>query len=151
MGFENQEVYSEVYEIINNMPKEYTKKIPENVKSFLDEKRKKDYQVNLDKNNLLDKSKLKEETIAIIAMLNIKYWCPNEKIKKELLEKYNDNEKNYQKELEEKYNFDNIFKNKNLITNPIMETLQIVEYKEKKWYTKIFEKIRNFFKIRNKK
>lgn len=146
MEFELQETYSEVYEIIINMPKEYREKIPGNVQNFFKTHRKENYKPNIGINNLLDKSKLKEETIAIIAMLNIKYWCPNERIKKELLEKYNENEKIYQKELKEKYNLDNIFKNRREIPITCQENMQIVEYKEMKWYQKVFKKLLSIFK-----
>ena len=146
MELEIQEAYSEVYEIINNMPKEYQEKIPENVKIFFKSHRKADYQVNINAKNLFDKAKLKEQTIAIIAMLNIKYWCPNEKIKKQLLETYNENEKIYQKELEEKYNPDNLFKNRQNSVIPATDTMQIVEYKRPKWYQKIFKNILSIFK-----
>lgn len=149
MELEMQEAYSEVYEIISYMPKEYSEKIPEKLKSFFEKHRSKEYQVKIDKNNLLDKSKLKSKTIDIIAMLNIKYWCSNEKIKKELLQKYNENEIIYQKELEERYNIDNIFESRKSIVETDTKELQIVEYKEPKWYKKIFKKILKFFKISN--
>lgn len=146
MELEMQEAYSEVYEILRNMPREYQEKIPKNVRSFFEMHKSKNYHINIDKNNLFDKSKLKEKTLAIIALLNIKYWCPDEKTKKELLEKYNENEKIYQKELEEKYNPDNIFKNRQSTPTSVAENMQVIEYKEPKWYQKIFKKIINIFK-----
>jgi len=146
MGLEMQEAYSEVYEIINLMPDEYKKKIPEKVIAFFENNRRLDYKVNIDKDNLFNKSKLKEKTLAIIAMLNIKYWCPNEKIKKQLVEQYNENEKAYQKELEEKYNPDNILNKRKSTSMPVVDNMQIVAYKEQKWYQKIFKKILNIFK-----
>ena len=146
MEFEMYEAYSEVYEIIQNMPKEYREKIPEEVTIFLKTHRKEDYKPNIDKKNLFDKSKLKEKTIAIIAMLNIKYWCSNEKTKKELLEKYNENERFYQKELEEKYNIDNVLKNRRETSISVQKSMQMVEYRKPRWYKKILEKILKIFK-----
>ena len=149
MELEIQESYSEVYEIISLMPEEYKRKIPKKVIAFFKNNRRLDYKVNIDKNNLFDKSKLKAKTLTIIAMLNIKYWCPNEKIKKQLVEQYNKNENAHQKELEEKYNLDNIFKNRNSISTPIVDNMQLTVYKKQKWYQKILKNILNIFKRKN--
>jgi len=48
--------------------------------------------------------------LAIIALLNLRYWCKNEAEKKRLQTIYAQNEKEYQDMLYEKYNPNNIFK-----------------------------------------
>ena len=55
---------------------------------------------------------LKEETLALIAMLNLQYWCEDEIEKQRLKKIYDNNENEYQIKLREKYNCDNLFKNK---------------------------------------
>ena len=71
--------------------------------------------------------------------------------KQKLLQIYSNNEKNYQAELREKYNPDNLFKKQknyvqNLENNTITEETKIVEYKEKNFLQKIFDKIKHLFK-----
>jgi len=145
-----KEVCTEISTIIKYMPKEYQNKIPTNVMEFFEKNKTNNYKVNINPNNIFDKSNIKEETLAIIAMLNIKYWCPNENLKKQLIKKYDENEKQYQREIRETYNTDNLFKNRNnsqLYTDRVStEETAIVEYKEKNFLQRLFEKIKNLFK-----
>ena len=132
-----QEVCTEVSEIIKYMPKEYQKKIPKDMIDFFKSQIVKDYEVKIDPNN-------------IIAMLNIKYWCPNQKIRNQLIKKYNENEKQYQKTIREKYNPNDILKKKTrikmtkkVITNEIAK----VEYKES-IFKKFINGIKSIFYIK---
>lgn len=150
MEYVAKEVCTEISTIIKYMPKEYQNKIPTNVMEFFEKNKTNNYKVNINLNNIFDKSNIKEETLAIIAMLNIKYWCPNENLKKQLIKKYDENEKQYQREIRETYNTDNLFKNRNnsqLYTDRVStEETAIVEYKEKNFLQRLFEKIKNLFK-----
>ena len=78
--------------------------------------------------------------MALIALLNLQYWCKDEKEKERLKQVYASNENRYQEELREKYNPNNIFKNVN--TEKVKEEVALVEVKEDKWYKKLF----NFFR-----
>ena len=150
MEYVAKEVCTEISTIIKYMPKEYQNKIPTNVMEFFEKNKTNNYKVNINPNNIFDKSNIKEETLAIIAMLNIKYWCPNENLKKQLIKKYDENEKQYQREIRETYNTDNLFKNRNnsqLYTDRVStEESAILEYKEKNFLQRLFEKIKNLFK-----
>ena len=150
MEYVAKEVCTEISTIIKYMPKEYQNKIPTNVMEFFEKNKTNNYKVNINPNNIFDKSNIKEETLAIIAMLNIKYWCTNENLKKQLIKKYDENEKQYQREIRETYNTDNLFKNRNnsqLYTDRVStEETAIVEYKEKNFLQRLFEKIKNLFK-----
>ena len=150
MEYIAKEVCTELSTIIKYMPKEYQNKIPTNVVGFFEENKSNNYSVNINPNNIFDKSNIKKETLAIIAMLNIKYWCPNENLKKQLIKKYNENEKQYQKEIREVYNSDNLFKNRNKNSdisevNEVENTVTMVEYKEY-FISRIINKIKQLFK-----
>lgn len=99
MEYVGKEVCTELYTIIKYMPKEYQNKIPINIIDFFEKNKSNNYIVNINPNNIFDKSNIKKETLAIIAMLNIKYWCPNENLKKQIIKKYNENEKNIRNKL----------------------------------------------------
>ncbi len=150
MEYVGKEVCTELYTIIKYMPKEYQNKIPINIIDFFEKNKSNNYIVNINPNNIFDKSNIKKETLAIIAMLNIKYWCPNENLKKQIIKKYNENEKKYQKQIKETYNTDNLFKNKSVIkvvnNKEQQQSISIVEYKEKNFLQKIFYKIKHLFK-----
>ena len=54
---------------------------------------------------------------------------------------------NYEQLLREKYNSDNLFKNRPKVTeDSSIEKLSMIEYKEKNFIQKIFDKIINLFK-----
>lgn len=84
--------------------------------------------------------------MVIIAMLNYQYWCPNKKVKDDLYKTYLSNNDKYQKEIEKKYSVDNLFKNKNNITQVYNEgeNVAMVEYKESV-FKRIINKIKNIF------
>ena len=130
-----QEVCTEVSEIIKYMPKEYQKKIPKDMIDFFKSQIVKDYEVKIDPNNIFDKTRLKEETLNIIAMLNIKYWCPNQKIRNQLIKKYNPNDILKKKT--------RIKMTKKVITNEIAK----VEYKES-IFKKFINGIKSIFYIK---
>lgn len=145
--FERKVAYAEVCKILNSMDKKYVEKIPSKLKEFFKNNALPDYNFNVDMNKPLIEQNLKRKTLIILAMLNINYWCEDEKHKQELLHKYSENKRIYQEELREKYNIDNIFKNKTSKLEKVETTencIAMVEYKEsiftkiKNWYTRTF-------------
>ena len=62
------------------------------------------------KKNLKNQN-ISKKTKDMLAVLTYNYWS-SEVEKKDIIERLNQNENNYQKELREKYNLDNIFKNR---------------------------------------
>ena len=94
----------------------------------------------------MEQQNLLPETVDILAMLKLNYWCVNEEEKKELMNLLNENEKNYQKELEEKYNIDNLFKNKE---SKMENRVAMVEYKET-FLSRVLNSIKRFFGLKKK-
>lgn len=137
MTYEMQKAYAEVYEVLQQMPQEYIGKIPKKMIEMLEKEKLKDYKIELDKENIVDASKLTKTTMAILAMFQYQYWCPNAETRQKLYQTYLKNEENYQREVREKYNPNEIFKGKKL--NEVKENLGIVPYKEN-----IFTKLRSF-------
>ena len=87
----------------------------------------------------------------MIALLHINYWCNDNEEKERINNILKNNEDKYQAELREKYNPDNLFKKQkseilNLENNTITEETAIIEYKEKNFLKKIFDKIKHLFK-----
>ena len=137
MTYEMQKAYAEVYEILHQMPQEYMRKIPKKILEMIEKEKLKNYEMELNKENLVDASRLTKTTMAILAMFQYQYWCQNKEMKQKLYQTYLKNEEIYQKELREKYNPSELFKEKKL--NQSREELEIVPYKES-----IFTKLREF-------
>ena len=146
MTYETKQAYSEVCVVLEKMPNEYISKIPKKIIKLFETERLTNYEPNINKSNPLDKNKLSKKAMVIIAMLNYQYWCPNKKVKDDLYKTYLSNNDKYQREIEKKYSVDNLFKNKNNITQVYneVENVAMVEYKESV-FKRIINKIKNIF------
>ena len=145
---DNMLAYSEVYEILNLMEDEYRKRVPQKVIDFFDDERMKEYKPEIRVDIPLEEQKIKRETIILLAILNINYWCKDESEKKALIDKYSENERKYQEELRIKYNPDNLFKKNNEVKikeNINNDNLPI----RLTWYEKMISKLKSIFRKDN--
>ena len=102
--------YAEVDEILANMESVYIDKIPKKIRELFANNKLEGYTPNINPKIPLDEQKLQKKTYSILAMLNLNYWCENEKEKQELISIYAENDRKKEEELREKYNPDNLFK-----------------------------------------
>ena len=140
--------YSEVDKILSFMEIRYVEKVPKKMREMFKNEKLQDYEPNIDKNIPLEEQQLERKTLAILAMLNLNYWCENEEEKEELIRAYSNNDKKRNEELREKYNPDNIFKNKNKereVEQITEEITAIAEYKKENFIKKLLNKIKKLF------
>lgn len=134
VSIKTRQAYSEIDEFLGLLSEEQRNEIPKKLRDFFKEEKDTEYIKNIDKDIPIKDQNLKEETLAIIALLNLQYWCKDEEEKKRLQAIYSQNEKEYQDMLYEKYNPNDIFKKKEepVIENNIKqeENMQMIEYKE---------------------
>lgn len=141
------EAYAEVDSILGLMDTKYIVEIPKQLREMFKSKKSNDYKKAIVANKPLQEQNLNPETLEILAVLNYNYWCKDENKKKELLDLYCKNDLKKEQELREKYNPDNIFKTKQEAEENIeIKHTEMIEYKEPKWYQKIFAKILKIFK-----
>lgn len=146
MVMENMLAYAEIDEILNLLEDDYREMVPKKVRDFFKEEKMKDYHPEIDIEKPLIEQNLKRETMVLLAILNLNYWCENEEEKQSFLNELNKNEKE-KNELEEKYNPDNLFKKKQ--DESIQNNLQIIEYKKPNFIQRLLTKIKKFFKREN--
>ena len=150
MTLKRREAYTELLEVLKRVDKRLLNKIPKGLLNYFERYKANEYEYIYDDNLSLSEQNLSSITLNLLAMLNLNYWCENEEHKKELLSKYDDNERKYQEELREKYNPDNIFNNEyqdNKIKEDIIqEEISLVEYKESV-FTRIINKIKQIFHV----
>jgi len=96
MMLDTMMAYSEVYEILNLLDKEYKEKVPDKVRTFFEEERLKDYKPEINTDTPLIDQNLKRETIVLLAILNLNYWCDTPEEKQEILDELANNEKEKQ-------------------------------------------------------
>lgn len=151
ISLNTRQAYSEVAEFLSLLSDEQRNKIPEKLREFFKREKDKEYVKNINTSIPIKDQKLKEETLAIIALLNLQYWCKDEEEKKRLQAIYAQNEQEYQKMLYEVYNPKDIFKKKEETiienNNEIKKDMQLVKYKEP-IFKKIINKIMFFLHLR---
>ena len=145
MVMENMLAYAEIDEILNLLEDDYREMVPKKVRDFFKEEKMKDYHPEIDIEKPLIEQNLKRETMVLLAILNLNYWCENEDEKKSFLDELDKNEEE-KNELEEKYNPDNLFKKKKQIKILKEENTSLIEYKKTNMLKRVFERIINFFK-----
>ena len=155
--------YSEIYEILKLIEDEYVNRIPKKIMSFFEEERDKEYKPRIDVNIPLDEQNLKRETMVLLEILNVNYWCDSEEEKQEIQEELirnNEIKEQQEKELAERYNPDNLFKRKNEVKEQITENndnfilsytdnkenMQLIEYNKQGFIKKLLSKIISFLK-----
>lgn len=142
-----RQAYTEIDNFIELLDEYNKNKIPQKLREYFKKEKDKEYIKNINPNQPIKEQNLKEETLALIAMLNLQYWCEDENEKQRLKAIYAENERKYQDKLREKYNPDNLFKNKQKVVEEKIEETSMVEYKES-IIKKILNKILNFLHLR---
>ncbi len=157
----NYEVaYSEVLTILEKMDTRYQEKIPQKLIRFFEKHKRKDYNMEWHKNVPLRNQKINPETVTLLAMLDLYYWCETEEERSILRNKFVENERRYREAESQRYN--QLFEMKNDLgenlfgagnrdvhsADKIEQTLAIkeLESKENLWQ-KIINKIKKIFKI----
>lgn len=140
------QAYTEIYWILKYMDQYYVNKIPTEFIQHIYLQKDDEYIPDIDMSIPLEKQKLLEETVNMLAIFKYNYWCENDEQKQELLDILNENEIKYQVELREKYNPDNIFKKPEIEEQEEIEETSLVEYKES-LFKRIMNKIKNILKL----
>lgn len=144
--------YKEVVEILKYVPKESVKKIPQTMIDTFNAKMDNTYNFSIDINKSFEEQELLDETKAILANIFRDYWATQyQKERIQAKERY-DREK-IEEEKREKYNSD-IFKakesnktqndnSKDAINNSNLP----IEVKKERFYEKIINFFKRFFKV----
>lgn len=153
MSTQTKEMYSEVYSILNMLGEKYIAKIPRTLMSIIEEEKNPEYNPIYDANIKLSEQNIKRETISMIALFHLNYWCDTEEEKTELKKLFKNNEITYQKELREKYNPDKIFEKQKEETKTTVESKaelhenkEIAITKKENIIRKLINKIKNIFR-----
>ena len=143
-----RQAYSEIDEFLGLLTEEQREKIPRKLREFFKEEKDGNYIKGIRADIPVNQQNFKEETLAIIALLNLQYWCQDESEKQRLKSIYAGNEKTYQEMLQAKFNPDDIFKKRNMhkedkiIDNT--SSVEMIEYKEP-LIKRIINKIKGLF------
>lgn len=99
MEIEIKKMYSEVYSILEMLGEFYINKIPRELFNMIKEEKLENYNPHYDFTEISNEQNMKRETISMLALLYLKFWC-NSFEEKEMLKKlFNKNEEEYQKKI----------------------------------------------------
>lgn len=107
--------------------------MPQKLRELFNQERDKAYIKRIDTTIPIKEQNLKEQTLAIIALLNLQYWEEDKEEKERLQKVYSKNEKIYQEMLQEKFKLDDIFKKRTTEVESRQEKIQhvqMIEHKE---------------------
>lgn len=144
LSLNTRQAYSEVHEFLELLSEEQRQKIPEIQRALFENERDKEYVKNIDISIPLKEQGLKEETLAILALLYLQYWCEDEEEKEQLKAIYAKNEAVYQSMLSQKYNSKDIFNKKEDYSIENNNEIQISD-SEQTFLKKILNKIMKLF------
>lgn len=150
MNVQTQEIYSEVYSILNLLGESYIDKLPVSLFNMIKEERKQDYNPKYDSTINLEQQNIKRDSLSMIALFHLNYWCNSDEEKNELKKLFKTNEEKHQAEIREKYNPDNLFKKRTeeikTEENTTENAVAMVEYKES-IFKRFINKIKSIFHI----
>lgn len=144
-----KDAYKEVLEIIKYLPQNELSRIPKEKIEYFQRNQNSNHTFNFDSSITLEEQNISREANAIILNLINDYFFNDEK-KEKLAKILKINEDNYQEKQREKYDPNNLFRTRSNITqnynDNISEETAIIEYTEKNFLQKLFDKIKHLFK-----
>lgn len=141
-----RKAYTEVDNFIELLDEYHKNKIPKKLREFFKNEKEEKYIKNIYRNIPIKEQNLLQETLSLIAFLNLQYWCDDEEERKRLRKIYTENEKTAMKQMRLKYDINNIFKErrKEVIEEETKDNVAMIRYKDS-LIQRIINKIKKIF------
>jgi hypothetical protein len=146
ISINTRNAYAEVDNFIECLDSYDKNKVPDDIREYFKREKSKNYDKMIDVNQPIKNQNLMDETLAIIAMLNLKYWCDDEEEKKRLINIYLENERKIHDELKEKYDIERVFKERNSKGKLNFQDEKVPDIQRKSFFSELKNRILNFFK-----
>lgn len=142
-----KQAFSEVYDIINHLDNEIKVKIPNGFVNLIKNNMDINYKIDIDYSKSIVNQNLLHETKILLSLIYRDYIC-DEKKRKELLELDSIAIKEHEKNLRQQYeiNFEQRKNIKRQTENIATQYNSLIDIKNLKWYEKLFNILKNFFK-----
>lgn len=139
MNTKTKEMYSEVYGILEVLGEKYINKLPKELYELIKKCKLETYSPKYDIETISEDKSIKRETLSMIALFHLNYWCDTEE-KQELknLFKRND-EKNFAIK-RTNYNLNNILQNEDIEKEKVVVT-SLVKVEKENLFLKIIKKL----------
>ena len=150
MDRKTKEMYSEVYSILKLLDEKYVKKLPVKLYDLIEKNRLEDYNPIYNPSESLLNQNIKRETLAMLALFELKYWLETDEEKNEFKACLKRNSEEKSRKMRERYSSENIFKQLNearegsqVVENDIekvVEDTEKINENKKSLFQKIFRK-----------
>ena len=136
------EIYTEIYEILNLLGNTYINKLPTKLYSLICDIKNNEHKVKFDSLDSISEENCSKEAISMITLFHLEYWCTTEEEKKELEEILNQNQIKNEELKRKLFNPDNIFNStkSKKIDSLLSESVSLTQYR----HDTIFDKIKKF-------
>lgn len=138
-------MYAELSEILKMMEPKEVNKIPTKLLEVIEKEKSNTYIPNYSSKIELNSQNIKKETLAMLALLYINYWCEDENEKKEYLKLIEENEQKYRQQIREKTDIKYITRTQKIEKNNVPEQ-ELAVVKNKSFIKNVIEKIKSFLK-----
>ncbi len=142
--------YSEVDIILSYVETKYVEKIPQRIRNIFKEEKLKDYTPNIIKGIPLNEQNLEKKTYAILAALQLNYWCENDEEKQEIIKELSYNDDIKRTEFNSKDYFSEYISNKNANINSSNHSSKnndlIIDNKNNNLLKRMLHRIKKLFK-----
>lgn len=106
--------YSEIDSFLKCLEQHERDKIPQKLQMFFAREKDEKYKKEISKDIPISEQGLKKETLEIIAILNLQYWCEDEDEKKRLKAIYDKNDEIYKKKIKINENYNKEYQSKEI-------------------------------------
>lgn len=138
-------MYAELSEILKMMEPKEVNKIPKKLLEVIEKEKSNTYIPNYSSKIELNSQNIKKETLEMLALLYINYWCEDENEKKEYLKLIEENEQKYRQQIREKTDIKYITRTQKIEKNNVPEQ-ELAVVKNKSFIKNVIEKIKSFLK-----
>lgn len=81
IDIQTKQAYSEIDEFLSLLDEKTRNEVPIKLRKFFKKEKDNNYHKGINPNISIKEQNLKKETLALIALLNLQYWCKDEKEK----------------------------------------------------------------------
>lgn len=140
MNIQTKEMYSEVYGILETLGEKYINRLPKDLYELVKKCKLDSYSPKYDIETLSQDKSIKRESLSMIALFHLNYWCDTEAEKQELKELFKKNDEKNSALKRANYNLNNVLNKEEKIVEQTIET-SLVKVEKESLLSKILKKI----------
>lgn len=144
ISIKTRQAYAEIDSFLELLSEGQRNQVPQKLREFFKREKAQGYKKSIYPDIPIKDQNFAKETLGLIALLNLEYWCKDEQEKQRLEEIYEKNEKDYQNNLNQQFNYITSVRRENETQDIPEENTHMVVVKETA-LKKFFNRILKFF------